>query len=70
MRIYLTHPPPTSYYYIIPGKRKANDRVMYRLRALKAKLNEQRKHLDELDKHMYVRCLFLPYGHVPGCIAS
>jgi hypothetical protein len=25
---------------------------MYRLRALKAKLSEQRKHLDELDKHI------------------
>ena len=25
-----------------------------RLRELKAKLKEQRKHLDELDKHMYV----------------
>lgn len=27
---------------------------LYRLRELKAKLKEQRKHLDELDKHMYV----------------
>ena len=35
----------------------ANSRVPYffcyfRLHALKKKLNEQRKHLDDLDKHM------------------
>jgi ATPase inhibitor, mitochondrial len=28
-------------------------RSSYRLRHLKQKLTEQRKHLDELDKHMY-----------------
>lgn len=31
-----------------------------RLRELKAKLKEQRKHLDELDKHMYVNSLNRP----------
>lgn len=29
--------------------------LLKRLRELKAKLKEQRKHLDELDKHMYVK---------------
>ncbi|RAK92326.1 hypothetical protein BO79DRAFT_207438 [Aspergillus costaricaensis CBS 115574] len=29
-----------------------HEKEMEKLRALKAKLNEQRKHLDELDKHI------------------
>jgi hypothetical protein len=34
--------------------------LLNRLRELKAKLKEQRKHLDELDQHMYVRLICRP----------
>jgi hypothetical protein len=33
--------------------------MTYRLRILKEKLKEQRKHLDELDRHMYVPCFIV-----------
>lgn len=57
MRIPIYPIPTCSLFAVRKGKKLIWSVIWYRLRALKAKLSEQRKHLDELDKHMYVDVL-------------